>query len=239
MFRVLHCACGGSLHVASRPFLPKCFLNVRARYPSSLIQTTRSPRHLFVLVGVAMLAVSAAPIHTHGSRTDGSHAAHDHDQVQYWRCLLHQYARTALAWTAVVLPTITTASGHARCGARHRSCRVPASAEYQRARLGTRTAWAKFIIFIICLQGLIKQNPTAAAAAAEQQQRRKFAILQRHRKGRPETQPNNPALPYIAILSVVCVVDHYFRVNVNKVQVVLSTGISRRPMKDTGLSGCW
>ena len=33
--------------------------------------------------------------------------------------------------------------------------------------------------------------------------------------------------------------SHYFRVNVNKVQVVLSTGISRRPMKDPGLSGCW
>ncbi len=31
--------------------------------------------------------------------------------LQYWRCLLYQYARTALARTAVVLPTITTASG--------------------------------------------------------------------------------------------------------------------------------
>ena len=33
--------------------------------------------------------------------------------------------------------------------------------------------------------------------------------------------------------------SHYFRVSVNRVQVVLSTGISRRPMRDTGLSGCW
>ena len=33
--------------------------------------------------------------------------------------------------------------------------------------------------------------------------------------------------------------SQYFRVNVNKVQVVLSTDISRRPMKGTGLSGCW
>ncbi len=116
--------------------------------------------------------------------------------LQYWRCLLHQYTITALARTAVVLPTImtrccntggvccssthgrlshgrlsccprprpaTTASGHARRGARHRSRRVPASAEYQRARLGTRTAWAKFV-------ARIKTKSDGGSSIQQQQQ---------------------------------------------------------------------
>ena len=151
-----------------------------------------------MLVGVAILAVSAAPVRTHGSRMDGSRAARDHDQVlQYWRCLLHQYryARTALARTAVVLPTITTASGHARRGARHRSRRVPASAVYQRARPGTRTAWAKFIIYITFFARIIKTKSRSRDGTATNPTQTDSTAASR--KGQPETQPNNPALPYI------------------------------------------